>query len=260
MPSFALDQGRPIMPRELTCRCTLCDIEARLNVDLALMDPSSVRKTFSSHSSLLPYSSISSLLSHLRNLKPDAESDSLLQGLLALRLKHSSLVEPLLILAFLPLLHRTVHLVTSRQFALSPEDTAQQALRFFLELLHSADMCNRRSHLAYAVARELKRHVFTWAERESRTMAPLEDLYGEIPVSSHELSSLERLAQLRHFLRRCVSRGMLTDAELHSLLESKLNGGNAGEFGGLDGISPNAVRQKSKRLLAKLRRIANGHR
>ena len=79
-------------------------------------------------------------------------------------------------------------------------------------------------------------------------------------MPSYELSSLERLAQLRHFLRRCVSRGMLTEAELHSLVESKLNGGNAGELGALDGISPNAVRQKLKRLLAKLRRLAHDHR
>ena len=248
------------MPQELACRCTLCDIEARLNFELALVDPKSVREMLSSHSSLLPHCSISGLLSHLRNLRSDAESDSLLQGLLALRLKHSSLVEPLLILAFLPLLHRTVHQVTNRQFALSPEDTAQQALSFFLELLHSADMRNRRSHLAYAVAREIKRHVFSWAQRESRTMAPLDDLYGEIPAPAYELSSLERLTQLRHFLRRCVSRGMLTDAELDSLVESKLNGGNLAELGALDGISPNAVRQKLKRLLAKLRRIAHNHR
>jgi hypothetical protein len=177
--------------------------------------------------------------------------------LLALRLKHSSLGEPLLVLAFLPLLHRTVHLVTNQQFALSPEDTAQQALSFFLEFVRSAGMRNRRSHYAYAVAREVKRHVFTWAERESRTMASLDDLNDEMPVRSYEYCSLERLTQLRHFLRRCVTSGILTDAELHSLVEFKLNGGNAERLGACDGLSPNAVRQKLKRLLARLRRIAH---
>jgi hypothetical protein len=244
------------MPQELACRCTLCDIEARLVSELALIDQQTVRDMFSSHSSLLSHPSIPSLLSHLRNLRSHDESDSLLRGLLALRVKHSSLGEPLLVLAFLPLLHRTVHLVTNQQFALSPEDTAQQALSFFLEFMCSSDLRNRSSHIAYAVAREVKRHVFTWAERESRTIAVLDELSGEIPAPSSEHYSLERLTELRHFLRRCVSNGVLTDAEMHSLVEFKLNGGNAWELGAFDGISPNAVRQKLKRLLARLRRIA----
>src|SRR6267378_1189473 len=40
---------------------------------------------------------------------------------------------------------------------------------------------------------------------------------------------------------------MLTDVELHLLVEFKLNGGNAAELGAFNGTSANAVRQKLKR-------------
>jgi hypothetical protein len=246
------------MPQELACSCTLCGIEAQLLSELALTDPVAIRELLDTHPLLAPYSSIPELLSQLRNLPPDGRSDDLLRALFALRLSQTRLVEPLLVLAFFPMLHRTVHLVTKQQFALSPEDTAQEALSFFLEFVRSHEMCNRRSHFAFAIAREVKRHVFTWAERESRRIALLDELNGELQVPPDEHSSLERLTDLRHFLHRCVTNGMLTNAELDSLVEFKLNGGSAKEIGGFNGTSANAVRQKFKRLLARLRRAAQG--
>lgn len=245
------------MPRELACSCTLCDIETHLLSELPVTDPIAVRKMLASHPSLACYSSISNLLSHLRDLPPDDRSDDLLRALFTLHASRSSLVEGLLILAFFPLLHRTVHLVTKQQFLLPPEDTAQQALSFFLEFIRSNDFRNRRSHFAFAISREVKRHVFSWAERESRKIALLDNLSGEIRAPFDEHSSLERLTQLRHFLHRCVTKRMLTDAELHLLVEFKLNGGNARELGGFNGTSANAIRQKLKRLLARLRRAAH---
>lgn len=245
------------MPQELACTCTLCGVEARLLSELSLTDSFTVRALLASHASLAPHSSIPDLLSHLRNLPPDGRSDDLLQVLLRLRLTRASLVEPLLVLAFLPLLHRTVHLVVKQQFSLSQEDTAQQALSFFLEFLRSDEMRVRRSHFAFAISREVKRQVFTWADRESRKIALLDNLNAELPAPSDEHFSLERLTALRHFLHRCVTSGMLTDSDLHLLVEFKLNGGNARELGGFNGTSANAVRQRLKRLLARLRQATH---
>jgi DNA-directed RNA polymerase specialized sigma24 family protein len=244
------------MPPELPCSCTLCHTETRLLAELALADHGrAVGETFAGCAVLAPYSSLADLLSHLRDLPPDGQSDNLLRALLALRWNHPATVEPCLVLAFLPMLHRTVHLVTRQQFTLAPEDTAQEALRFFLEFVRSEEMRNRRSHLAFAIARAVKRHVFTWAERESRKLARFEELRTE-PQPGNETAVLERLTALRLFLHRCVTSGMLTETELHLLLDFKLNGGKAEEIGGSNGISANAVRQRFKRLLAKLRRAA----
>lgn len=68
----------------------------------------------------------------------------------------------------------------------------------------------------------------------------------------------ERHAQLRHFLNRCVKRGQLTDSELDLLIRFKLEGTADQNLLGLNGSSSNAMRQKMKRLLAKLRRLAKG--
>jgi DNA-directed RNA polymerase specialized sigma24 family protein len=204
---------------------------------------------------LASHASPANLLLHLRKLSADAHSDELLRDLSTLPLTDSPFVQHLLVLAFLPLLHRTVRLVTKQQLGLAPEDIAQQALSFFLEFLRSAEMRDRRSHFAFAISREVKRYVLTWARRESLKAAPLADL-DAFQAAPEDQSSIERLTELRHFLHRCVTKGVLTDAELRMLVESKLNGGNAHELGEFNGTSSNALRQKLKRLLARLRRIA----
>jgi hypothetical protein len=53
-----------------------------------------------------------------------------------------------------------------------------------------------------------------------------------------------------------MTKGMLTDVKLHLLVEFKLNGGNAAELGAFNGTSANAVPQKLKGLLARLRQVA----
>lgn len=244
------------MPVELTCRCTLCSVETHLLSELALVDRNAVREVFSAYPALVRHPSITNLISHLRHLPADARSDEFLRDLFALHLSQAVLVERLLILTFLPVLHRTVRLVTKQQFELSPEDIAQEALSFFLEFLHSDELRNRPSHFAFVISREIKRHVFTWARRESRKAAVLDDLNGEALSALDVHSSFERVTQLSHFLHRSVNKGMLTDAELDMLVAFKLNGGTGGEPRGFHGTSPNAVRQRLKRLLAKLRRSA----
>jgi len=66
----------------------------------------------------------------------------------------------------------------------------------------------------------------------------------------------ERHALLRHFLHRCLAKGQLTNGELNLLVQFKLDGNFAEENAENNGTSSNAMRQKLKRLLAKLRRLA----
>jgi hypothetical protein len=67
----------------------------------------------------------------------------------------------------------------------------------------------------------------------------------------------ERYAQLRHFLHRCATRGDLAPSELDLLIQFKLEGSNGDMPHASNGnSSSNAARQKFKRLLAKLRRLA----
>ncbi len=113
----------------------------------------------------------------------------------------------------------------------------------------------RQSHFAFAISRAVKRQVFEWARREQMKdllLNHVSDIFDPVAVEE----PFERHAQLRHFLHRCVTRGDLSDAELDLLIQFKLEGANGEDFESFNGNASNAVRQRLKRLLAKLRRLA----
>jgi DNA-directed RNA polymerase specialized sigma24 family protein len=244
------------MPLEIPCHCTLCGIEAHLLSELTRLDSRFVNELFSAYPALLEHSTIGSLLSHLRTSPADAANDSLFREIFAIRETNPVFAESLLVLVFLPMLHRAVRLINRQQESLAEEDIAQQVLFFFLEFLGSAEMKTRRSHFAYAIAREVKRNIFEWAKRESRKAALLDHADAEATIFIELEDSFERYALLRHFLHRCLTKGMLAESELDLLIQFKLDGNSGEELATLNGSSSNAVRQRFKRLLAKLRRLA----
>jgi DNA-directed RNA polymerase specialized sigma24 family protein len=154
------------------------------------------------------------------------------------------------------MLHRAVRLIARQQESLAEEDIAQQVLFFFLQFLASPEMATRRSHFAFAIAREVKRHIFEWAKRESAKAALLDHADVEASVFIELGDSFEQYTLLRHFLHRCLTKGLLADSELDLLIQFKLDGNTGEELAALNGSSSNAVRQRLKRLLAKLRRLA----
>lgn len=244
------------MPAGGTCDCTLCKIELRLLRDLSRTDSYALSEVFSASERLRAYLSVSSLLSDLKTSPADARSDQLLHELFVMRASTPAITESLLILTFLPMLHGTVRRVSKQQPALSLEDISQQVLTFLLQYLRSQELQARQSHFAFAISRAVKRLVFEWASRESGKMGVTDHYDGEALPSLTFEESFERYAFLRHFLHRCVTKSLLTDAELNLLIDLKLNGTNGEEFADFNGTSSNAIRQRLKRLLAKLRRLA----
>ena len=244
------------MFRRITCDCSLCDIELHLLRDLSTTELSACPNLFSSCEGLRQYSSVSSLLLHLRMSPAGARSDELLRELFLSRAANPALIENILVLAFLPMLHGTIRRVGSQQPGLAREDIAQQALSFLLEYLRSAELEARRSHFAFAISRAVKREVFAWANRESEKTRLLRYYDSETFAAPATEKPFERYALLRHFLHRCVTKGLLEDAELDLLIQFKLNGTSGEEFADFNGTSSNAIRQRLKRLVAKLRRLA----
>jgi len=244
------------VPPEIPCYCTLCDIEAQLLSELTRLDSRTVNDLFSSYPALLEHRTFASLLSHLRTWPANAANDNLFREIFSLRERNPAVAESLLVLAFLPMLHRAVGLITRQQQSLAEEDITQQLLLFFLQFLGSREMETRRSHFAFAIAREVKRHIFEWAKRESAKAAPLDHADAEASVFIELEDSFEKHALLRHFLFRCLTKGMLAESELDLLLQFKLDRNTGEELAALNGSSSNAVRQRFKRLLAKLRRLA----
>jgi len=242
------------MPQSSACDCALCDIESRLLTSLGAEGLTLAELTVPGQLPL--FSSVPALVQLLRTSPADERSDGLLRELLRLRESKPELVEGLFILAFVPMLHRSIRRVAQYQPALAEEDITQQALGFLLEFLRSQEFQGRESHFAFAISRALKRQLFEWGRREGRKIAALDHSDDGLPPLAIE-EPFERFAQLRHFLHRCVERGKLTNAELDLLIQFKLGENGLHSIHGGKRKSSNATRQKLKRVLAKLRRLAH---
>jgi DNA-directed RNA polymerase specialized sigma24 family protein len=239
-----------------TCRCLLCKIERELlyEIKYSLQDYQALLG--SSTNGLCAFSSPLHLLSNLKAAHADSSVDELYRELLTARHEKPELVEALLILAFVPVLHGTVRRIAKQQVQLTRADITQQALSVFLEVLRSEPMRQRQSHFVYAISRLLKRQLFEWAGREGTVHGPAQERELLVSTPSPEDDFMERHALLRHFLHSCVTRNLLTGGELDLLIQIKIDGNTGDEIAESNSITSNAVRQRMKRLLAKLRRIA----
>jgi hypothetical protein len=140
--------------------------------------------------------------------------------------------------------------------SLDREDLAQQAVAILIELLHSQDLRRHETHLAFSLARELRRAVFLWVQDEARLLPQSPN--SSTPERSISAADLfEREVQLRHFLARSLRTGALDEDDLHLLIDFKLEGGIEERR---NGPASNAVRQRMKRLLSKMRRHARPRR
>ena len=237
------------------CRCPLCRIETELLTDF--LDPDlqeGCRHVLASGPALAVFSSPGPLLESLRLCRETSSSDAILSALLrAKEIFRNGIVERLMILAFLPSMHASLRHVAKHYPHLSPDDASQQALQSLLRFLESEQLHARQTFLGFAISRRVKRAIFEWAERETR--ARVLEPEGEALDFGSPQDSVERLVFLRHFLNRAVRRGVLSDDELNLLVQFKLENGLEN---GTPENSSNAHRQRLKRLLSKLRRIADG--
>ena len=235
------------MPQPPACDCVLCEIEVRLLASLGAEEIAPPELHISGQLQL--FSSVPAFVQRLRASPAHAQSDELFHELLHFRESKPAFIEGLFVLAFVPMLHRSIRRVSEYQPALAEEDITQQALSFLLEILRSREMQERESHFAFAISRAVKRQLFEWARREGSKIAAIDQYRdGLSPIAIEE--PFERLVQLRHFLHRCVGRGKLTNDELDLLIQF------GEDFANANGPSSNALRQRLKRLLSKLRQIA----
>ena len=233
-----------------SCSCSLCGVERQLIENLTRL-----KSSVSSEMTLLGFDSPLTLIEFLRNSTTGARSDEILQALFHLRSEASEFVDSFLILAFLPVLHQTVRRVALYQPLLFEEDISQQILACFLQVLASNELRHTKSHYAFALARSMKRRILKWGQLEgwdSKRFLNGDDKTHGLAIADH----FERHAELRHFLNRCVERGDLNTSEIDLLVRFRLEGTYSKHLLSLNGNSSNAVRQRMKRLLAKLRRLA----
>lgn len=239
-----------------TCRCLLCRVEKQLAEELASSIEAYRAICASATNGLSAFTSPFQLLAYLKATQAGPSSDDLFRELLAARSLAPQLVEMLMIVAFVPLLHGTVRRIAKQQLRLTRADITQQALIVFLQVLRSEQVEKRQSHFAFAISRAVKRQLFEWAGREGAVHGPGREEESQTLPPLTDDDFMERHAVLRHFLHRCIAKGLLGDEEVNLLIQIKLDGNTGEEIAELNSTTSNAVRQKMKRLLAKLRRFA----
>jgi hypothetical protein len=239
------------------CACLLCEMESRLLADLRIADEC-VREFFLSSQRLRTFDSAVDLLSHLRSSPVNSDSDDIFRDLLNVPANRWFLVETLLLLTFLPVIHQTIRCIGKNHPTLSREDITQESLILFLQFLRSTELHKRTSHFAFAISRAAKRQLFVWAAKESKHQSIHRNGSEKVFSTLAAEDSCERLIWLRHFLQQCLTRELLSFNEMDLLIQFKLEE-NYGDDESASSTrkSSNAVRQRLKRLLAKLRRVAS---
>jgi hypothetical protein len=250
------------MSRGSACRCLICDLERTLSVEIAGSPFEVCYESFARSRSLLAaFPTAPDLLAFLHTRTANngiPASDPIVRELLESAANDGpAFLRDLLLLAFIPMLHSTSRHVARQYPTLLPEDISQHVILSLLQIVDSPKFYRRSSHIAFAISRVLKRNSFAWARRESRlACAEGEEGAAEFSSSREDCEAFERTVLLRHFLHRCHERRLLSGDDLNLLVQFKLDAARDQGEGGPAALYSNATRQRMKRLLAKLRRIA----
>jgi DNA-directed RNA polymerase specialized sigma24 family protein len=246
------------------CNCLICRLETSLIAELSAEGNSAqYRKLVDSSLVLSGFPTPVQLVQHLH--RPEAEdqhssSDDILLELLRPGVDPllRQLWHCLLLLVFIPTIHRTTSQLNAIFPSLARDDIAQHLITVLLEFVRSRELQSRRSHLAFTIARRIRRAAFRWAIHESR-IAAVEERDGPptVPPSLDVSGDPSHAAVLlRQFLDDCERKGWLTSTERQILTESKIEGLSCRELSQRNGYSAVAIQHRIHRLIDKLRRLA----
>jgi len=246
------------------CDCLICRLEASFIAELSDDRNEDDFRLFAVSSPIL--SGFPGALELVRKLQDhdnheqSPSSDEILLDILGRGndAQFRSMWQRLLLLVFIPTVHRTTSQIVTTFPSLTRDDTAQCLFAALLEFLHSEDLRSRHSHLGFTITRKIRRSAFRWAIREShrslrdetdgKSAAALEtDAVHDDPYAN---------ILLRQFLDNCQRRGWLSFAERELLIQFKLEGISGPELARRNGHSAIAIRHRIQRLLDRLRRIA----
>ena len=246
------------------CDCLICRLEINLIGELGDDQNCETFRQFAASSIVLSgFPTALELIQQLhrhQNESPSPSSDEVLLELLRPGLDplFRSMWQRLFLLVFIPTIHRTTSQIGATFPSLTRDDIAQHLITVLLEFLPSDELQSRRSHLAFSIARKMRRRAFRWAIHESRRS--LQDETDANPTAPHEThvgdeDSRSRIL-LGQFLDSCQRRGWLSPEERKLLTQFKLDGISGPELARRNGHSVVAIRHRIHRLLGRLRRIA----
>jgi DNA-directed RNA polymerase specialized sigma24 family protein len=243
----------------------MCRTERQL---IASLEDSESKNAFQKLRDLSPpirkFSSISEFISNLHTTDGNSErhrsNDRLLSALVrALAGNQSdSVLQAILILAFIPALHRTSRDVFFLFPSLNEQDVCQQVLATFLRVSLSRSVQRRTGFVPIAIARTVRKIVFRWAFREVH-VAEIQKEPGSGSPNFARPEPFDSYLLLRDFFEQCERTGVLAPSEQQMLTKLKLEGLSAKQLAQLQGTtSEEAIHHRSYRIMARLRKAASG--
>jgi len=175
------------------CACTICSVEKSLEEHPSNRSPQEAYTTLLTvFPALRRFPTAPTLLADLRNMRhvngSGEASDNIFRTLREGLSKDGGISEVLLLLGLVPMLHAPVTSFARACPALDRDDLAQQAIAIFIELAHSEDWRRHETHLAFSLARELRRAVPSGCKTKracfpNRRTAPLPSVPSRRPIS-----------------------------------------------------------------------------
>lgn len=246
-----------------SCDCLICrlerDLAAELGEDRARAQ---YQGLVSSRTALSLFSSPTLLIQELHR-RSESDHNPTADVLLSEILRENGQTDShpvwkqLLLLAFIPTIHRTTTQVAFAFPSLARDDVSQHVLTLFLENLASQDLKRRDSHVAFTVARALRRKAFRWAIQESR-----KSLVNEAVDDTHEPRSTaveDAFAPrflLDQFLDACERADLLSEEERALIKAFKIDGIPYAELARHNGHTAIAMKRRIQRVIERLRSIA----
>jgi len=162
--------------------------------------------------------------------------------------------QQLLLLAYMPAIHKVHREVCQKFPGLCPEDIAQQATVCFLETVRTPEMHIFNGHLSAALARRFRQSLFRWAIGEIRQSLPLQAIADNVPET--KASNFEEGVVLEHFLSKSQRVGILSASECELVRKFHCEGFQPEELRqGKDSPSAIALYYRIQRAVHRLRRI-----
>jgi hypothetical protein len=164
--------------------------------------------------------------------------------------------QQLLLVAYIPTIHK-VHREVCRKFpGLCPEDISQQAAVCFLETARSPEMQGLNGHLPAALAIRFRRRLFTWAIAETRRSLPSAELSPHNPEPMAD-DNFEDGVLVEQLLAKAQRLGVLSQTEADLVRKFHCEGCQPEELReGAGGPSGIALYYRVQRAVHRLRRLA----
>ncbi len=257
------------MRENLNCHCHICRVERHLFTAVEQFPgPDRFRKITTLSPVLATFADARALIGHLHaQRRGEYRSPSPSEVLRAVIEAGRNIGDPemsqsVLVLAFMPTIHRTYREIRAWFQELCTEDIAQQTFLLFLELAASTAAGLLGGQLSFALARSLHRNTLRWARRE-QLMLFEEDRFREEQQHRAEPSEdayFEPASLLEDFLDYCVRKEIISAFERALLLKIKVDGFVAKEAADTHTVlSPKAVHMRIQRIMKKLQEAAGSN-